>query len=114
MESGKTLSPEVYARAKSQANYCKVFSNATRVLIIWALRDQELCVSAIAGCIASSMQNTSQHLRLMEAKGVLVSRRAGSMVYYRVCPQFLREGCLLNISTLFDPIVSGEQTNNPM
>ena len=83
-----------YELAKSQANICSVFGNARRVLILWALVNGEMSVSDIAATVNTSLQNTSQHLRLMQDKGVLVSRRDGSAVYYRINTD-LMEGCRL-------------------
>lgn len=88
MKSGDPMPLETQARAKRQADYCKIFSSATRILIVWALQDQqELCVSDIARWIEASLQNASQHLRLMEDKGLVISRREGSTVYYRIREQ---------------------------
>jgi ArsR family transcriptional regulator len=83
-----------YERAKRQANICKIFGNARRVLILWALLNGEMSVGQIADAVDTSLQNTSQHLRLMQDKGVLHSRRAGSTVYYRINHDRI-EGCLL-------------------
>lgn len=104
MKSGNHVSPEIRALARRQADYCKVFGSATRILIIWSLQDQERCVSEIAERIASSLQNTSQHLRLMEDKGILVSRRAGNLIYYAINTHSLPASC---------PLVLTAQPNQP-
>jgi ArsR family transcriptional regulator len=76
---------EIYhSSAKQVSDYCSIFSNPSRVLILWALSDQELSVSEIAESIHASIQNTSQHLRLMKDRDVVTTRRAGQMVYYRL------------------------------
>jgi DNA-binding transcriptional ArsR family regulator len=81
--------------AVRQAAICRLFGNAKRVLILWILLDQELSVSEIAAAIEASLQTTSQHLRLMENKGVLVSRREKQKVYYKVADHDLMKGCRL-------------------
>lgn len=81
--------------ARQQAEICKVFGNANRILILWALGDRELSVGDIAEAIDSSLQNTSQHLRLMKDKGILVSRKESHSVYYHVADHMLLEGCRL-------------------
>lgn len=86
-----------YERAKRQANICRVFGNARRVLILWALANGEMSVGQIASAVDTSLQNTSQHLRLMQDKGMLVSRRDGSTVYYRINDDAL-QNCLLLIA----------------
>lgn len=74
----------VLALAERQADICKVFSSPTRILILWALGTEERTVSDVAQTIRSSLQNTSQHLRLMKDRGILASRREGHAVYYRI------------------------------
>jgi DNA-binding transcriptional ArsR family regulator len=81
--------------AVRQAALCGVFGNAKRVLILWTLLDQELSVSEIALTIGASLQSTSQHLRLMEDRGILVSHRDRQKVYYRVADHELMQGCRL-------------------
>jgi DNA-binding transcriptional ArsR family regulator len=91
----RTIAAETQEMAVRQAAVCGVFGNAKRVLILWALLDQELSVSEIALTIGASLQSTSQHLRLMEDKGILVSRRERQKVYYRVVDNDLMKGCRL-------------------
>jgi len=78
------MNPIETIEAQEQAEYCGILGNALRIQIIWTLGDRELTVTEIAESISASMQNTSQHLRLMKNKGVLHSRRAGREIYYRI------------------------------
>jgi DNA-binding transcriptional ArsR family regulator len=70
--------------AERLAEIHSVFSNARRLLIFWTLDGREMSVSEIAEHIDSSMQNTSQHLRLMKEREILTSRRDGQTIYYRI------------------------------
>ena len=70
--------------AGEQAEFCKIFAHPRRILILWTLAEQEKTVSEIAMAINASLQNTSQHLRLMREKGILKSHREGQMIFYRV------------------------------
>jgi ArsR family transcriptional regulator len=65
-------------------------------MILWALTNGEMSVSQIASIIDSSLQNTSQHLRLMKDKGILSCRREGNTVYYCIAHHHLMEGCRLS------------------
>lgn len=78
------MNPIEISEAQEQAEFCGILGNTHRIQIIWALGNRELTVSEIAEEIDTSMQNTSQHLRLMKNKGVLQSRRDGREIYYRV------------------------------
>jgi len=83
------------------AEFCTLLSNETRVRIFCILQDGEKAVTELAERAGVSIQNTSQHLRVMRDKGAVVSRRNGKQVYYRIAnPKFLegarliREGIL--------------------
>jgi len=89
------MDAQILEYAKQQAEICKVFGNANRILILWALGSRELSVGDIAEAIDSSLQNTSQHLRLMKDRGILVSRREQNMIYYGVADHTLMQGCCL-------------------
>lgn len=78
------MNPIEISEAQEQAEFCGILGNTHRIQIVWALGNRELTVSEIAEEIDTSMQNTSQHLRLMKNKGVLQSRRDGREIYYRV------------------------------
>jgi len=86
---------ETQEMAARQASVCGVFGNAKRVLILWALREQEMSVSDIAAAIGASLQNTSQHLRLMEDRGILVSYREAQKIYYEIVDHDLMKDCRL-------------------
>ena len=78
------MDTRLFNQAQEQAQYCQVFSNARRILILWVLGTDEKSVSDIASEVGASLQNTSQHLRLMRDRGILSSRRDGQAIYYRV------------------------------
>jgi DNA-binding transcriptional ArsR family regulator len=99
-------------QAEEQATYCRVFSNARRVLILWALGKEEMSVSDISSAVGASLQNTSQHLRLMKDRGILSSRRDGQIVYYRVeSDGFLNNNCLLGQNSIGVPTLQSEHKN---
>lgn len=81
--------------AQQQAEICKVFGNVNRILILWVLGNEEMSVGDIAEAIDSSVQNTSQHLRLMKDKGIVASRRDGHVIYYHAVMCKGPHGCLV-------------------
>jgi ArsR family transcriptional regulator, lead/cadmium/zinc/bismuth-responsive transcriptional repressor len=87
------MKPNEIVEAQELAEYCGILGNAHRILIVWALGKRELTVSEIAEEITASMQNTSQHLRLMKNKGVLLSRRDGREIYYRIADTKFNRSC---------------------
>lgn len=69
------IDPSLLSQARQQSDICSVFGSTRRVLIVWVLGSNEMSVSDIANAIGATLQNTSQHLRLMKDKNVLQSRR---------------------------------------
>ena len=86
------MDTRLFNQAQEQAQYCQVFSNARRILILWVLGTDEKSVSDIASEVGASLQNTSQHLRLMRDRGILSSRRDGQAIFYRV----VNNDCLID------------------
>lgn len=82
----------LFQQAQEQAQYCQVFSNPRRILILWALGKDEMSVGDIATIVGASIQNTSQHLRLMRDRGILSSRREGHAIFYRI----INNDCLIS------------------
>ena len=87
--------------AERLADIFSVFSNAKRVLIFWTLDGAEKSVNEIARSIDASMQNTSQHLRLMKGKGILDTRRNGQTIYYRIADSEVADYCRLLHQEMF-------------
>jgi DNA-binding transcriptional ArsR family regulator len=75
-----------------------VLGNSRRLLILWLLSEGELSVNEIAARAGSTLQNISQHLSLLKKTGIVVARREGQTIYYRIadhecarsCPALLR------------------------
>jgi len=73
------------------ADMCKVFSHPTRLEILNVLREDEMSVSNLAGRLKIAIGNLSQHLNMMKQRRVLVSRKDGNVVYYRLAnPKMLK------------------------
>lgn len=72
---------EVYAR---HAEMCKAFSHPLRLQILDILRNKEMSVSDMAGRLTVAIGNLSQHLNMMKHRRVLVTRKEGNIVYYRL------------------------------
>jgi DNA-binding transcriptional ArsR family regulator len=66
------------------SDLCKTLANDKRQMILGALRDAELSVSELADATGIPQANLSQHLALMRSKGVVLTRRDGARIYYRI------------------------------
>lgn len=71
-------------RIEAQAEIHQVLSNPSRLRILCALTERERSVGDIAEQIGATLQNTSQHLRLMRDKGILEARRDGQTIFYQI------------------------------
>jgi ArsR family transcriptional regulator len=78
---------------KEQAEIHQVLSNPTRLLILRSLVENEMSVGELAEKIGATMQNTSQHLRLMKDKGILEARRDGQTIFYQIAISEMGESC---------------------
>ena len=71
-----------------------LLSDPTRLRLVRALHEHgELAVGELAGLTGASVANTSQHLARLAASGVVVRRREGKSVRYRIADPRLEELC---------------------
>ena len=66
------------------AEIFKQISDGTRLRILWLLCHCEECVSNIAAAMEMSDPAVSHHLKLLRGSGLIVSRREGKEVYYKL------------------------------
>src|SRR4030066_1278306 len=86
------------------ADVCKGFSNAKRLEILNTLRDRELTASELIEKIGISKANLSQHMSILKSKGVVLSRREGVNIYYRISNAKIIQACDLMREVLLDQL----------
>lgn len=64
------------------ADLFKVFSDTTRIKILYALMPQELCVADIAEAVGASQSAVSHQLRILKASRLVKFQRDGKNVLY--------------------------------
>jgi Predicted transcriptional regulators len=64
------------------AEVFKVFGDTTRIRILWALFESEMCVCDIACLLGMSQSSISHQLRLLKQARLVKFRRDGKTVYY--------------------------------
>ena len=67
-----------------RADILKALAQPTRLKIIDFLRNGEKCVCEIFPAIAEEQSNTSRHLNLMQASGILERRKDGVKIFYSI------------------------------
>lgn len=64
------------------AELFKVFGDSTRIKIICALFDHEMCVYDLAACLDMTQSAISHQLRILKANKLVKNRREGKAMYY--------------------------------
>jgi DNA-binding transcriptional ArsR family regulator len=59
-------------------------AHPTRIAIVELLRDQELSAGKLIEKLGIEQANASQHLAVLRAKQIVVSRKVGNQVYYSI------------------------------
>ena len=76
-----------------QADLCKSLADPRRLRVIQELRGGERAVSELASILELKQSNTSQHLAVLRRIGVIVPRKEGNTVYYRLAHAKIAEAC---------------------
>jgi len=72
------------------AEIFKVLSEPTRVRILQALSEEELCVCDIAAVVETTPSAISHQLRILRTNRLVKSRKDGKMVYYSLDDEHVR------------------------
>ncbi len=86
------------------ADVCKVFSSAKRLEILNTLRDKEMTATELVEKIGLSKANLSQHMSILKSKGVVLTRREGLNVYYRISNAKIIQACDLMREVLLEQL----------
>lgn len=73
--------PDPYATLEAVG---KAFAHHTRLRILDILARDEACVCHLTTVLGEAQAHVSQHLRVLRDAGLVVDRRDGVMVYYRL------------------------------
>lgn len=84
------------------AQICQALSNAKRLEILDALRHGERSVGELTAALNIRKANVSQHLAVLRAKGIVVTRRDGQAIYYRLASPRVTRACDLMREVLLE------------
>ncbi len=99
----KIQNPEIFTL---HAELCKVLANPKRLMIIALVSQQEMSVGEIAEAVDTSLATTSQHLRILRERQVVLSRKEGQTVFYRLADIRLIQACTTIRTVLLDNMKS--------
>lgn len=78
-----------------KAQVFQALAHPTRIAVVEALRDGEMSAGALQAHLQVEQANLSQHLAVLRARQIVVSRKAGNQVYYS-----LRDPVLIQVLDL--------------
>lgn len=64
------------------ADFFKVFGDSSRLKVLWALKNGELCVTHLAELLGMSVPAVSHQLKLLRHSRLVRTRRDGRNIYY--------------------------------
>jgi len=89
-----------------QADICQTLANPKRLQILNLLKGGELSVGAMVRALGLAKANLSQHLSVMRQKGILLSRRQGTAIYYRLATPGITEACRIMRQVLLEALAA--------
>ncbi len=73
------------------AELFKVFGDSTRIRILWALEESEMCVCDIANLLNMTQSAISHQLRVLRQAALVKNRRDGKVVYYSLDDEHVQQ-----------------------
>ena len=99
-EAGETIHPDLISSVNADmpdeellydlAELYKVFGDSTRIKILYALLEAEMCVGDIAELLKATPSAVSHQLRVLKANKLVKFRRDGKTVYYSLADEHVR------------------------
>ena len=82
--------------------FCKALANPIRIEIIDVLNDKELTFGELQNETGVLKSNLSQHLSLMVSNEILVQRKEGLNVYFKLSTDRIATACRIMREVLID------------
>jgi ArsR family transcriptional regulator len=76
---------------KLKAQVAKALSHESRLMIIDALKEKDMCVHDLTKLIGADQSTVSKHLSVLKNAGILEDRKRSNKVYYH-----LKTACVIN------------------
>ena len=99
MTSNNDIENQIY---RLHAEICQTLANPKRLRIINILREKEISAGELQKILKIPKANLSQHMSVLRQKGVVVARREGNTVYYRLARPKILKACDIMREVLFE------------
>jgi DNA-binding transcriptional ArsR family regulator len=86
------------------AGFFKLFSDKTRIGIIWALSLSEMCVCDLALLLKMKQPAISQHLKYLRQMRIVRTRREGKVIYYALDDDHIRTVLNTGLQHIDEPV----------
>ena len=86
----KTRPKQPVARYEARARIAKALAHPSRLLMLDALADREMCVCELTELVGADQSTVSKHLAVLKQAGIVDDRKEGSMAFYRLKVRCLR------------------------
>jgi len=83
------------SRLSELADLFKLFGDGTRIGILWALSESEMCVCDICALLKMKQPAVSHQLKNLKQARIVKNRRDGKVIYYSLDDDHIRK--LLNL-----------------
>ena len=71
-------------RYEARARIAKALAHPSRLLMLDALADGEMCVCELTELVGADQSTVSKHLAVLKQAGIVSDRKEGVMIFYRV------------------------------
>ena len=84
------------------ADTFKLFSDSTRLKILYALMEAEMCVCDISVLLGMTKSSVSHQLRVLKQSNLVKYRKAGRVIYYSLADEHVRTICRMGMEHVLE------------
>ncbi|MDJ0913302.1 MAG: metalloregulator ArsR/SmtB family transcription factor [Desulfobacterales bacterium] len=85
------------------ANLLKLFGDNTRVRILWALSESEMCVCDLCALLQMKQPAVLHQLKNLKQSRIVKARRNGKVIYYSLADEHIRQLLTLAMDHVVEP-----------
>ena len=86
------------------ADCFKLFSDSTRLKILYALMEAEMCVCDISVLLGMTKSSVSHQLRVLKQSNLVKYRKAGRVIYYSLADDHVRTICRMGMEHVLEEL----------
>ena len=103
--------PQLFAL---QAEICKTLADANRLRILHELRTGEISVGQLVSSLNLPQSSVSHHLRVLRERSIVLTRREGTTIHYRLADERIALACDLVREVLLGSLVRRQELATSM